>query len=168
MAIPLKKKELKQMSFREKSAWACLVTTLSIYGVYFLSAFHAYDAGPINGMDAILRFAAAVVAQIVVLIVAHVVFAVRSDEPTRESGSSVPDERDVAIDQKAFRNGYYVLAIAVMLSILAIIGREVITAAGGAEFPLTPYVIGHGLLLCFVIAESVKMGTQVFFYRRGL
>jgi len=149
------------MSFREKSLWACLLSLIVIYAVYFVIAFQMNRAGAGSGLRVAVLFSGAVVAQVVSLIVAHAVFAAKSQpEPT--------DERDLAIELRSLRYSHVVLSVGVMLSILGLVARGVFPETGGTALPLTPFALGHALLLAFVIAEATNYGAQVFFYRRGV
>ncbi|MFQ5490420.1 MAG: hypothetical protein ACE5GE_06825 [Phycisphaerae bacterium] len=132
-----------------------------IYSWYFLKAFRLYDAGQAGSLVIVLLFVGAVVAQIIVQIVAHAVFAVKSEPQAR-------DERDIEIELKSLKYSHLVLSIGVMLSVLGIVAREVVSDAGGPTLQVTPFVLGHGLLLFFVVAEVLYYGTQVFHYRRGV
>lgn len=148
------------MTYQEKGVWAGLLTTLVIYGGYFVAVCPLSEAGT---MSTIVLFGCAVVAQIVALIVLHSLFAVTSD-------SDLTDERDTSIEWKGYRTAYAVLAVGVVLSIGGLVWREVkegMSVGDGSAGTLTPFVIAHILLLCFVMAEAAKYVTQILCYRRG-
>ena len=149
------------MSFREKSAWATLLTTLFIYGAYFVALFgpEVYLGSPRT--RTLMMLLGAVAFQIVAMIVIHIVFATRADPETM-------DERDAAIDLRAIRNGSLVLASGVALAIMAVVTQEaLVRSATSDEWQLGPLMVGHLLLLCLVLAQATTSASQVFLYRRG-
>jgi hypothetical protein len=140
------------MSFREKSAWACLITTIAIWGPYFAYAFrlftHEHYASSI-----LAAFIVAVVLSIILNGGAHVVIAIRSRQEKK-------DERDIAIESKAYRNAYCVLIVLIWVVILA-------APLGTPEKHFGPVFLSQMVLLCFVVAETIKYLTIVICYRRG-
>ncbi|MHC5108883.1 MAG: hypothetical protein ACYTHJ_03275 [Planctomycetota bacterium] len=156
------------MTFREKSVWACLVTTVLIYGVYFILAVAMYRAGEADGITFLVAFALAVATQVVALIVLHIVlgaFAARSS-PGRE------DERDHAIERRSNRNAHIILTCGVLATIGLLVQRSILSAgsqegAGAASSSLDGFMVGHALLVCFILSEVVHYGTQLLYYRRG-
>jgi hypothetical protein len=89
---------------------------------------------------------------VVVEIIAHVVFMIRSPRDAR----TPKDERERLIELKSIAIAWYVYAI---LSI----GGIFVTIHLGAN------VIGLGfvVLLAFVIAEIVNYAFRIYYYRRG-
>lgn len=136
------------MSFREKLAWICLVTTILVFVPYFAYVFSLFASGEPKLGAVLQAFVIAVVIQIVLSVVANIVIvAFRSRvEP--------PDERDRAIDFRSLKISYYVLAVSVFLAI-------------GCVLVYSPLFISQMLLLCFVAAEVTRYSTQAFCYRRG-
>jgi hypothetical protein len=149
------------MSFREKSIWTCLLSILVINLLYFVQAFRLYGAGEADSSAIVLLYIGAVIVQIVVQIVAHIIFATTSKP-------EVADERDIAIELKSHKYSHVVLSVGVFLSILGLIAREIVNDAGGPAIPITPFVLGHALLGFFVAAEVLHYATQLFYYRRGV
>jgi len=139
------------MSFREKSAWACLITTIGIWGSYFAYAFrlftHEHYAGSV-----MMAFIAAIILSIILNGGAHIAIAIRSRREKK-------DERDIAIESKSYRNAYFVLILLIWMVILA--------APVGTAHHFGPVFIGQMVLLCFVVAETAKYLTTVVCYRRG-
>lgn len=70
------------------------------------------------------------------------------------------DERDILIESKAYRNGYFAYGMTAFLVISAVV------AAGFARISVTPFLIVNLLLLVMVLAELVKFGTQFLYYRQ--
>src|ERR1700686_4815240 len=94
------------LSFREKSAWVSLGVILAVYVPYFLYVYGLVQHGELNIGSAIGVFIAALFFQLVLAIVAEIVISIRARIDPK-------DERDTAINGKAFRNAYFVLIFAV-------------------------------------------------------
>jgi len=163
------------MSFREKSAWVSLSVLLLVYIPYFVYVSKLVREARFNIGTAIGVFAAAVIFQIIVAVIAQILISIRSEVAQK-------DERDVTIESKGFRNGYFVLTFGICFAALFVtmigLGQgltSLATTHGGGATPfvqmvgvtLSPAAATQLLLLCLVIAEVVRYGTQVFCYRRG-
>lgn len=144
-----------EMSFREKSAWACLVTTGVVYLPYFAFIGQLIAQGRLLLPLIIVAFVGAVIAQVVLMIVYQSVIALRTRQEPK-------DERDRAIELVATRNAHWVLVVALWLLVP---GGTMLTPI----FPVlsSVLVIGQLGLLCFVLSELVNYGTQVYAYRTG-
>jgi hypothetical protein len=134
------------LSFREKSLWISLLSTVAVYVYYFWRALAVGDRDPAR---AGMLFAMVVVLLIAVQVVGHVALAVHR-RPERE------DERDRRIATLAARNGYYVLMTGVWFGL------------GVAALSLGTFWYAHALLLAVVVAEVVKSGSQLVYHRRGI
>jgi hypothetical protein len=139
------------MSYREKSAWACLVTTLAVFVPYFAHVFTLSARADVEIAAIASALIAAVILQTLVNVVSHMLFAIRSRAEQK-------DERDVAIESRSFRNAYFVLATSGCLLILAaMLWARALTLASVTQL----------LLLCFVGGEVTKYLTRAVCYRRG-
>jgi Na+/H+ antiporter NhaD/arsenite permease-like protein len=143
------------MSFREKSAWACLVTTGVVFVPYFTFIAQLASRGELILPRVVVAFVAAVLAQIVLSSVYMTVIALRTRQEPR-------DERDTAIENRAFRGAHWTLVIALWIFVLG----------GGFLAPVFPQLIsvvfvGQLALLSFVLSELVHYATLVHGYRRG-
>jgi hypothetical protein len=140
------------MSFREKSAWACLITTIAIWGPYFAYAFRLFTRE--HYADSIMTaFIVAVILSIVLNGGAHIAIAFHSRKEKK-------DERDIAIESKSYRNAYFVLIVLIWMVILA-------APLGTPARHFGPVFLSQMVLLCFVVAEAAKYLTTVVCYRRG-
>ena len=142
------------MSFREKSAWITLITLVFVSLVWsahwpWQQPFTlAPDSNPIVFHALVL----ATISFIVIVIVAHVVVAIRAP---REA-SAPADERERLIALKATRIGGYVYAALSLSSIFLIhLGANQIGVA-------------YFVLISFVIAEMVNCIARIVYHRRGL
>src|SRR5262245_44983150 len=134
------------LSFQEKSLWVTLVSTLVVYAYYFWRALSIGD-GDSGRVGAL--FVTVVIALIVVQVAAHVAIAVHA----RPEGK---DERDRRVELLGVRNSYYVLVAGAWF------------ALGVASMSLGTFWFAHAMLLALVVAEVVKAGSQLVYYRRGV
>jgi hypothetical protein len=148
------------MSFREKGAWAYLITTLVVFVPYFVSVFSRLLQGDKNVGFILGAFIGATFFCIVLSIVFGIAIHVSSREEPY-------DERDVLVDAKANRNAYYVLLTLCFMAMGAVLFIPFFFAL----LPSAPFVVlvfaSQVFFLCFVVAEIIKYATQVVCYRRG-
>ena len=140
------------ITHKEITAWISLAITLVVYGYYFSQAPHTQTAADMTWL-----FIGAVVAVVVLQIVLQVIASIlHRPEKT--------DERDRAIETKAYRIAYYVMAAGVTLMVLQHLGfiPQVILPA---DLPLQARAV-HALVLTLAAAEVIRCATIVFFYRR--
>lgn len=136
------------LSYREKSIWGTLATTLVVYGYYFATIFSSDQPSQIGA--AVGRLMSAVFVIVLIEVVYHIIIAATSKVERK-------DERDILIETKAYRNAYFLLAadVFLLMGTVALIG-------------LTPFLTVNLMLLSVVVSEVVKYLTQLFFYRRGI
>jgi len=137
------------LSYREKSIWGSLATTLVVYGYYFATIFSGERPSQINRM-ALARLMSAVFVIVVIEVVYHVVIALTSREEPK-------DERDILIEGKAYRNAYFLL----VADLFMLMGTVVLIG-------LTPFLTVNLMLFSVVVSEIVSSLTQLFYYRRGI
>jgi len=139
------------MSFREKIHWATLVAMTLAFGWYFL----AYPWG-IVGSPAGVMATAGLLVPVTIAIIAAMTFAtaflaIRNprEVDTRE------DERDRNFHMRGTHFAYYPLVVGIWINIFLIF-----------------WGIGQAqqlnlMIATLVIAEIVRIGTQLYLYRRG-
>jgi len=138
------------MSFREKSAWISLVLLLGIFGTYFWNSQRVL-AGRLDHDDFFRIGVILIVLFVVLEIVLHVLVAIQSPKEAR----TPKDERERLIEMKATTVAFHVLVAGGLLSIATI------------HFGWGSYAITQHVLLSIVVAELVKFGGQIAYYRRG-
>jgi Ni,Fe-hydrogenase I cytochrome b subunit len=109
-----------------------------------------------NGGLGVARLIHAVVAMIVIQVVYHILLAL-------DSGAEPKDERDSFIECKAYRNGYFSLATGAFLIIGCVLAAEPAQDAAPNRIIVTPFLIVNLVLLFMVLAELVKLTTQLFY-----
>ena len=147
------------MSFREKTAWICLISTVAVYLPYFGHVYRLFARGELYVGTSLVAFIGAVVAQVVLAAAGAIAVTIGSNRERR-------DERDAAIDLKAYHFAYVILITACGLAAGGIFARA-LTHAPSAR-GLEPVAIAQLLLLCFVVAEAARYLTQAVSYRRGV
>ena len=137
------------MPHQEKRAWLMIVAMAVTFGPYFAITSRS-NPSSLPGLHQLGMFAVTVIAQVIILIVGHIVLAIR--EPREEQAP--PDERDRAIERRSMVSAYYVLICGMILV--------------GCVMPFKSSVLAivNAALLMIVIAELVHYGVVVWNYRR--
>src|SRR5665213_2246031 len=131
------------MSFREKSAWISIVAIVLVYGFYGFRLLHAPQA---RHPPFVAMLVGSTILVIIVSVIGHVVVARR-----RETA----DERDRLIDARSTRFGYYAMAAGLWgVIFLALAGPQ-------------PALLAYAAFGAFVLAELVRLASQVVMYRVG-
>jgi hypothetical protein len=135
------------MSFREKSAWISFVCLLLLtVACVAATVHHPHDA------EGHLHLALAVFGAFGLLqVVLHLIVVAQAPKDAR----TPKDERELLIELRAARVGFYALVIA---EVLAMAGVHVHGSWG--TFMGT-------VLIAILIAWLVKLGTEITLYRRG-
>jgi len=138
------------MSFREKSAWIAFITYTTVFGGYFFYLAQAWDDTYARGLTIGMTIGAVVVL-VIVAVVLNVTLALFSPK----EANAPADERETLIDLKAERISSYVQSAGVACLIGALLmGWNAILVAVLLQASL-------------VIAELVKSGAQIIYFRRG-
>lgn len=141
------------MSFREKSAWLCMLATLFVFAPYFAHVLQLSQRGELQFAPLAQLLTLCIIIQSVVLVIAHGAIAIMD-----KSAALLVDERDRAVELKSFKFAYYVLSIGLM-------GAVIIPLAWGINYGLAG--IAQAALGCFVASELTKYLTQIIAYRWG-
>lgn len=132
------------LTFKEKSLWVTLVSTVVIFGYYFVRARQLDDVPGVAGV----LFAGLVIVFAVLHAVVHAALALHK-QPERT------DERDRWVSAKASRISYIVLMTGVW------------GALGVAAMQLGTYWVAHAALLAIMLGEVSNCAAQLVYYRRG-
>jgi hypothetical protein len=139
------------MSFREKTHWIALVGLVLGFGWYFLSYPWAI-AGTQKGVWAgAWMLLPVTIIFLVPMIAGTAYFAIRSPK----EANLKEDEREKGIHLRGTHAAYYPLVLGVWANIFAMIN--------GYGFGYSVNV----LMATLVISELVRVGSQLYFYRRG-
>ena len=139
------------MSFREKSAWISFVLILLVFGAYFWTVAQVLH-GEMEPRTAFSIEVGLVIAFVLLQIVLHGVLAMQAPDEAR----TPRDERERLIDMKATRVAFHVLVLGALAS------------AGLMHMTRSVWVLGQHVVLAVVVAELVRFGGQILYYRRGV
>ncbi len=145
------------LSFQGKSAAISLLAVLGTYSYYFY--FVLLGAGPGSPQEMLGWMIGMVVLLVVVEVVFHIVIAVAYPA----EANAPADEMDRAIRLKAYRLGYLLLSIGVLI----VLGRILIGSVMEPE-AITVLNTANLLLFVFVLAESGHYGATVYHYLAGV
>ena len=134
------------LSFHEKSLWVTFVGLLAAFGWYFGRVLPAASVDVMPPQ--VGTFVMAVVLLVMTQVAGHTVIAIVDRRPET-------DERERLIQLRGTRNGAYVLAAGVFLSLCTAVLTE-----GNFRF-------AHVLLGSWVMAQLVETGSQLVLHRRG-
>ncbi len=132
-----------------------LIATLILYGPYFARVLRNVGQSQFAG-EALWSLIWAVVAIIGIEILCNI-----GPLPPVGVQPEPKDERDNLIESKAYRNGFFAFGTSAFLVISAVI------AAALAHISVTPFLVVNLVLLSMVLAEFVKLATQLLYYRKG-
>jgi hypothetical protein len=138
------------MSFREKSVWISFVSIAVVFAAYFWNVARVL-AGQVEARAVYLVSIGLLAAFVVLEIVLHLALALQAPDQAR----APRDERERLIDMKATRVAFQVLVIGA----LAGVGLLHVTSS--------TWVMAQAVLLAIVVAELVRFGGQILFFRRG-
>jgi hypothetical protein len=137
------------MSFREKSAWISFVSIAVVFGVYAWNSHQVFAPELTTAAKvAVLLLAAFVLLEVLL----HVAVALK----TPGDALARRDERERLIEMKATHMAFQVLVIGALAS------------AGLMYVTRSAWAIGQHVLLAVVVAELVRFGGQILYYRRGV
>jgi Na+-transporting methylmalonyl-CoA/oxaloacetate decarboxylase gamma subunit len=144
-----------KLSFREKSIWISLISTVLFFGYYFLRAFNEIFYIKDYSPGLIFLFIIIIILIIVVQIISHIIIAV-SSKTAREEAQECDDERDRLIKAKGMTNSHHVLSAGVWITCLWM------------PFLKTTFIMANILMLFFVLAAVFDYATQLVYYRKGV
>ena len=153
------------MTFREKSAWISLVTTLLIWGYFFIVLLREIGTRDPDGGALMGAFIVCTLALVAVQVVLYVAVAIAGPK----DAAAPADEREQLIDLRASRAGFVVTGALVMSALLTL---PFLAAAGPLIFETDPVVgsltvLGGGVFFALVAGELVHAGWQIILFRRS-
>lgn len=154
-----------ELSFREKSIWISLVSTLTIFGYYF------YNILGLSGMSEELAKATALellVKTIILTVIVEVIFQSMLAATNHKAAEMGGDERDKLFEFRGNSWGYWVLAVGVIVVIGHVLAQEsVLDTKPIFERLEIPLLTAHLLMFTFILSEVARFSGQLFYYRRG-
>lgn len=139
------------MSFREKTHWAALFGLVTAFGWYFLT----YPWGIVDSPAGVGAVAGMLIPVTLIILVVMTVtaafFAIRAPKEAQLK----EDEREKGIHLRGTHLAYYPLVLGCWANLIAIFYR------------FSPAVYLNLLIATVVVAEIVRVGAQLYYYRRG-
>jgi heme/copper-type cytochrome/quinol oxidase subunit 3 len=139
------------MSFREKIHWVAFISLTAAFGWYFL----AYPWAMIDRPEGVGAAAGMLLPVTIVIIGSMSLVAAALAIRTPQEAHLREDEREKTIHLKGTHAAYYPLVLGVWANLFAIFYH--ISAAGRLNL----------LIATVVVAELVRVGAQLYYYRRG-
>ena len=153
----------RSVSYRETLAWACLGTILVTYIPYFTHIYlifrTAYPPGTAFPYGSYPALGMTIAAQIIL-------FSILLSLLTWWRKPEDRDERDVAIEARAYRYAYLVF-IGLIFFLFFAAQSMLATSNARPSHPGEVPCLVQLLLLAFVVAETTRYAVQVAGYRRG-
>lgn len=141
--------DMSHMSFREKSAWISFITILLIFGAYFWRVAQVLRGEARFPFEIAVAF---LIAFVLVEIAAHIVVGLQAPKDVR----APQDERERLIEMRATRVAFQVLVLGALAGV------------GTMHLTQSVWVMSQAVLLAIVVAELVKFGGQILYFRRGV
>jgi hypothetical protein len=139
------------MSFREKSVWISFVSILLVFGAYFWNVARVLG-GRVEYRAVYNASIGLLIAFVVMEIVLHLAVAIPSPTEAR----APRDERERLIEMRATRVAFQVLVVGALAGV------------GMLHVTRSTWVMAQVVLLAIVVAELVKFGGQILYFRRGV
>lgn len=139
------------MSFREKTHWVAFVALLAAFGWYFLSYPWSIIDTRAGVYAAIGMLIPVTIIFLVPMIIGSAWFAIRSPKEAHLK----EDEREKVIHMRGTHLAYYPLVIGIWVNV-------VLTIRG-----FSSGVMVNLLLATVVAAELIRVGSQLYYHRRG-
>ncbi|WP_122466843.1 hypothetical protein [Brevundimonas lutea] len=164
------------MSYREKSAWAELVSVAAVWGWYFWVLATRALSGAITEQGFVGAMGATFVLAVVLSIVVAVASGILVEVMSRKSDRGARDEREAWAGLRATRIAHGVLIVLIFCLAVLGFGFGAFGGAGLAERTgtLLSLVLSNGLVLfangavaALVLAELAHYGALIVFLRRG-
>jgi hypothetical protein len=148
------------MSYQEKNITVSLMSTLLLFGFYFVNVFRLYQEGNFNAPNIYSLWATIIVLAIIVTIVSsiitQIVFAIIHAVKTKgEEEPTITDERDKLIGLKGTQYSYFVISIGMLIAMGTLVMNQ------------PPLVMFNLLILSGMMAEVVGDCARLYLYRRG-
>jgi hypothetical protein len=151
------------MSFREKSIWISLISTLLIFGDYFLNVIALANLSEAVAKTTALELS---IRAFVLIIIVEIIFQTVLALNNHKAANLGADERDKLFEYKGNNFGYTVLVIGVLMTLGRMVSLE-ISPEFIEQFKVLdiPFLTAHILLFSFILSEVVRFSAQLYYYR---
>jgi hypothetical protein len=153
------------MSFREKTAWVSMVSSIGVYAYYFLTLWTALRAGEAEGGRFLGLFVLCVFAMVVIQVAAAILMTVLAPKE-----AILPiDERERAIERRAGSAAFFALnGLVLTAAMFSPIYAGISVIFEGMSAPeVATFLMANAILLAVVLSDFVYRVWQILFYRLG-
>lgn len=161
------------MSLVEKHRLIEIITTVAVWGLYFLHFARRLAEGAMAEPGFIVEMGCLFVLGLLAVVVMEVILTVIARRTTSEAELEARDEREALAGMRASRTSQGVL-VAVLLALAGgayLLGLGDQSSAGGLPFDATGanlLMLGANVLLaCAILAELTRFGVHLMLLRRG-
>ncbi len=164
------------MSYREKGAWAELVSTLAIWGFYFVSLSAAVTSGQLESEGFAGAMGGHFIGSVVLSVIVGIGLGVLVEITSRKADRAGGDEREAWAGLRATRIAHAVLfgMILILSAVAFLVGAFAGQTVAERANETLALLLSNGLVLfanaalaALVIAEITHYGALIFFLRRG-
>lgn len=153
------------MSFEEKSTWISLVSTVLIFGYYFVNVL---NLGELPVTEAKLAAGGLLLQAVVLIVIVEMIFQGILAATNHQAAKLGSDERDKLYQYKANNIGYTVLVTVVMITLGRILILEFNPSFDEQNSSLQiPLLTAHILMFSFILSEVARFSCQLYYYRKG-
>ncbi len=139
------------MSFREKTHWVAFIVIAVAFGWYFLTYPWHLVGGP-AGVGAVVGMLT--MTSILIILAMSILIGLIAARSPRDAHLK-EDERERTIHWRGTHYAYYPLVIGVYGNLFAVF------------YQASPAIMLNLLLATVVVCELIRVGAQLYFYRRG-
>jgi hypothetical protein len=139
------------MSFREKIHWVALIGLVLGFGWYFLCYPWSIANTRMGMLTSVWMLIPTTIIFLIPMITATAYFAIRSPQ----EANLKEDEREKFIHLKGTHAAYYPLVLGIWANVFALIN--------GLSYGWSVNI----LMATLVLAELIRVGAQLYYYRRG-
>jgi len=148
------------MSYQEKRAIASIISSVIMFGIYYMIIYRMYrdgsfagaDAGSLLGKSVLILIAGGIILHIIVTIICNILFALAEREC---NPSYVVDERDKLIELRSMRFSEWVTGLGFVLSMIAL-------AMGQPAFLVINLIVG-----AFALGSVMGSVAMLAIHRKG-
>lgn len=155
---------VENMSEPERRSWANLIVDVAVFYIFLKSMLRKGGVENLTGSELVGLYVWIIVATIVLHAIIAAIFATRVKSSGYES-----DERDVEIERKGARNGFWVVGIAINIIIFMMLMENTFPGEyrpiSGLSF-LLPSHMFFALMGAMFLGDIVYRATMVQAYRR--
>lgn len=153
------------MSYKEKSAWISLISTLGLFTYYFYHILQLSDLPEALAKSAAFDLSIRV---IVFAVIVQVIFQGLLAASNHRDANLADDEREQLFNLKSIKHAHNILLTGAFICIgrLVLIDYNPDFADQHSSLQI-PMLTAHILLFSFILSEVVRFISLIIYYRKG-